>query len=179
MRTDLFDFDLPDERMALEPASPRDAARLLVVSPGPTASTSPPRQAAQGYARDPPAGPGLPKAILSDRVVRDLPELLRPGDVLVCNDTRVIRAALQGERARGDHRALIAFNLHRRIDESHWRAFARPAKRLAAGDRIRFGGTGRVCLLGTLEATISAIGASGEVELSFSLHGPYLDEAIA
>jgi S-adenosylmethionine:tRNA ribosyltransferase-isomerase len=183
MRTDLFDFDLPDDRIALEPAAPRDAARLLVVNPGPTASTSPPRQAAQGSERDPPSGanPGLPvpDVTLSDRAVRDLPELLRPGDVLVFNDTRVIRAALQGERARGDHRALIAFNLHRRIDQSRWRAFARPAKRLAAGDRISFGGAGRVCLLGTLEATVSAIGASGEVELSFSLHGPYLDEAIA
>ena len=114
-----------------------------------------------------------------DRLVRDLPDLLRPGDALVFNDTRVIRAALQGERLRGENRAQISFNLHKRIDESRWRAFARPAKRLAAGDRIRFGHDGRVCLLGTLDATVTEIGEAGEVELSFSLHGAYLDEAIA
>ena len=111
--------------------------------------------------------------------MRDLPDLLRPGDALVFNDTRVIRAALQGERVRGDSRAQISFNLHKRIDESRWRAFARPAKRLAVGDRIRFGHDGRVCLLGTLDATVAKIGEAGEVELSFSLHGAYLDEAIA
>jgi S-adenosylmethionine:tRNA ribosyltransferase-isomerase len=91
----------------------------------------------------------------------------------------VIRAALQGERWRGDNRAQISFNLHKRIDESRWRAFARPAKRLGIGDRIRFGHDGRVCLLGTLDATVTEIGEAGEVELSFSLHGAYLDEAIA
>jgi S-adenosylmethionine:tRNA ribosyltransferase-isomerase len=105
--------------------------------------------------------------------------LLRPGDALVLNDTRVIPAALQGERLRGEGRAHISFNLHKRLDESRWRAFARPAKRLAAGDRIRFGHDGRVCLLGTLDATVLGIGEGGEVELSFSLHGAYLDEAIA
>jgi S-adenosylmethionine:tRNA ribosyltransferase-isomerase len=111
--------------------------------------------------------------------VCDLPGLLRPGDALVFNDTRVIRAALQGERVRGENRAHISFNLHRRLDESRWRAFARPAKRLAAGDRIRFGHDGRVCLLGSLDATVTEVGDAGEVELSFSLHGAYLDEAIA
>jgi S-adenosylmethionine:tRNA ribosyltransferase-isomerase len=115
---------------------------------------------------------------LEDRVVRDLPELLRPGDALVLNDTRVIRAALTGERLRGENRATVAFNLHRRIDASRWRAFARPAKRLSPGDRIRFGNEGRVCLLGVLDATVAAVGEAGEVELSFNLHGAYLDEAI-
>jgi S-adenosylmethionine:tRNA ribosyltransferase-isomerase len=152
VRTDLFDFDLPEQAIALEPVSPRDAARLLVVRP--------------------------PRA-LEDRFVRDLPALLQPGDALVLNDTRVIRAALRGERARGENRATIDFNLHRRLDESRWRAFARPAKRLAVGDRVRFGHDGRVCLLGTLDATIAAVGEAGEVELSFSLQGAYLDEAIA
>ena len=165
MRTDLFDFDLPDAAIALEPASPRDAARLLVVHPS---SPSPRTTSAWGEG-----------TALEDRLVRDLPDLLRPGDALVFNDTRVIRAALQGERVRGENRAQIAFNLHKRIDESRWRAFARPAKRLATGDRIRFGHDGRVCLLGTLDASVSAIGEAGEVELSFSLHGAYLDEAIA
>jgi S-adenosylmethionine:tRNA ribosyltransferase-isomerase len=114
----------------------------------------------------------------ADRIVRDLPDLLRPGDALVFNDTRVIRAALYGERLRGESRALVHFNLHKRVDESRWRAFARPAKRLSVGDRIRFGNEGRVCLLGNLDATVANIGEAGEVELSFSLHGAYLDEAI-
>jgi len=155
MRTDLFDFDLPDECIALTPAVPRDAARLLVVRPVPRAA------------------PEFPP-----RIVRDLPHLLRPGDALVFNDTRVIRAALYGERLRGESRAQIFFNLHKRVDESRWRAFARPAKRLSVGDRIRFGNEGRVCLLGNLDATVADTGEAGEVELSFSLHGAYLDEAI-
>jgi S-adenosylmethionine:tRNA ribosyltransferase-isomerase len=150
MRTDLFDFDLPDDRIALEPVTPRDAARLLVVRVG----------------------------RLEDARVRDLPTLLQPGDTLAFNDTKVIRAALTGERLRGDARAVVSFNLHKRIDEHRWRAFARPAKRLALGDRIHFGHDGRVCLLGTLEARVNEIGDAGEVELAFSLHGPFLDEAI-
>ena len=95
------------------------------------------------------------RTAFDDRIVRDLPDLLRPGDALVFNDTRVIRAALQGERLRGEARARVAFNLHKRVDESRWRAFARPAKRLAVGDRIRFGNEGRVCLLGNLDATVA------------------------
>jgi S-adenosylmethionine:tRNA ribosyltransferase-isomerase len=79
---------------------------------------------------------------------------------------------------RGSNRAVVSFNLHKRLDADRWLAFARPAKRLAAGDRIRFGHDGRVCLLGTLDATVARVGEAGEVELAFSLHGPYLDEAI-
>jgi S-adenosylmethionine:tRNA ribosyltransferase-isomerase len=161
VRTDLFDFDLPDDRIALEPISPRDASRLLVVRP-PSPS---PRLRGEG-------------TMFEDRHVRDLPALLRAGDALVFNDTRVIRAALKGERLRGGNRAVVAFNLHKRLDESRWLAFARPSKRLAIGDRIRFGHEGRVCLLGVLDATVSTIGEAGEVELSFNLHGAYLDEAI-
>jgi S-adenosylmethionine:tRNA ribosyltransferase-isomerase len=194
MRTDLFDFDLPESAIALEPATPRDAARLLVVrppsphtlreSPSPLrggvrggGQRQPPEQAAAPHPNPLPAeerGEGI-----DDRTVRDLPDLLRAGDALVFNDTRVIRAALQGQRLRGENRAHISFNLHKRVDESRWRAFARPAKRLSPGDRIRFGNEGRVCLLGNLDATVSEIGDAGEVELSFSLHGAYLDEAIA
>ena len=150
MRTDLFDFELPDGRIALEPATPRDGAKLLVVGPG-----------------------GM-----EDRSVRDLPGLLRPGDALVFNDTRVIRAALEGERTRGEASARVSFNLHKRVDESRWRAFARPAKRLAVGDHIRFGHDGRVCFLGTLDATVTEVRGDGEVELSFSMHSAYLDQAI-
>src|SRR5262245_3829940 len=160
MKADLFDFELPEDHIGLEPACPRDAARLLVVRP----DTAPP--------------PGGEVARFTDSSMRQLPDFLRPGDALVLNDTRVIRAALTGERLRGEQRATVAFNLHKRLDESRWLAFARPAKRLKPGDRLRFGHDGRVCLLGQLEATIAVVGAAGEVELSFSLHGPYLDEAI-
>jgi S-adenosylmethionine:tRNA ribosyltransferase-isomerase len=155
MRTADFDFDLPEERIALHPADPRDSARLLVVRP-----------------RD-----AVP---LVDRVVGDLPDLLRRGDVLVVNDTRVIPAALEGVRVRGPHETPVSFNLIKRLDESRWRAFAQPARRLQAGDRIRFGAEadGRVCLLGTLNATVVAKGENGEVELGFSFHGAFLDEAI-
>jgi S-adenosylmethionine:tRNA ribosyltransferase-isomerase len=115
--------------------------------------------------------------MLEDRIVRDLPELLRPGDALVFNDTRVIPAALEGERIRDEACARVSINLIKRIDESLWRAFARPAKRLAVGDLIRFGKEARVCLLGSLEATVAAKGEAGEVELSFNLHGGILGEA--
>src|SRR5512139_2833021 len=127
MRVSDFDFDLPPERIALRPASPRDSSKLLVV-----------RQ--QG---------------LEDRVFRELPGLLRAGDVLVFNDTRVIPAALSGHRfGRGGTTPRIEALLHMRLDGHRWKAFVRPAKKLAAGDRVRFGGEGRVCLLGTLDATV-------------------------
>ncbi len=154
MRTDLFDFELPSERIALRPIAPRDAARLLVVRPG-----------------------GVPK--LEDCVVRDLPDLLQPGDALVVNDTKVIPARLKGRRiGRGDTEPKIEATLHRRIDGSHWLAFARPGKRLDVGDVIRFGTEGRVCFLGELDATVQAKGEGGEVTLAFTLDGAVLDEAI-
>ena len=159
MRTDLFDFDLPERLIALRPATPRDSARLLVVTPSTGGDSS--------------------NLTLADRTVCDLPDLLRPGDVLVFNDTKVIAAALSGSRTRNGATAHIDINLVERIDESRWRAFARPAKRLQVGDRIRFGSQGRVCFAGELDAMIAARGESGEVELAFSLHGAYLDEAIA
>src|SRR6476659_2681300 len=143
MRTDLFDFELPDSAIALRPVEPRDAARLLVVHPVKGSS-----------ARD--------DADLADRSVRDLPGLLNPGDALVFNDTRVIRAALSGIRMRGEAQAKVDFNLTKQLSESVWRAFARPAKRLEKGDRIRFGYSGEACLLGSLEATVAAKGEAGE-----------------
>lgn len=153
MRTDLFDFELPERCIALTPANPRDTARMLVVGSG-----------------------GTPE----DWGVRDLPKLLRPGDVLVFNDTRVIPAALSGERVRGEATARVSFNLTKRVSESRWRALARPAKRLAVGDRLRLGtgGGGEMCLLTSLDATVSAKGEEGEVELAFDLSGPDLDAAI-
>jgi S-adenosylmethionine:tRNA ribosyltransferase-isomerase len=153
MRTDLFDFDLPPERIALRPVAPRDAARLLVVRSG--------------------ANPEL-----DDRTVRDLPELLRSGDVIVVNDTKVIPARLKGRRiGRGTEPAIEA-TLHRRLDGSRWRAFVKPAKRLATGDVVRFGEEGKVCFLGQLDATVEEKGEGGEVTLSFAFHGPVLDQAI-
>jgi S-adenosylmethionine:tRNA ribosyltransferase-isomerase len=189
MRTDLFDFDLPDDRIALAPASPRDAARLLVVkggvASGELASGAPSRHSpfpTRHPRLEPEQGEPEEGIHLQDRHIADLPALLRPGDALVVNDTRVIRAALSGERVRGANRAAVSFNLHKRLDGHRWLAFARPAKRLATGDRVLFGhgadNDGRVCLLGTLEATVARVGEAGEVELAFSLHGAYLDEAI-
>jgi len=152
MRTDFFDFDLPPERIALRPARPRDAARLLVVRPG------------------------IP---LEDRVVRDLPDLLRPGDQLVVNDTRVIPASLHGRRIGRGPETAIAANLVKRLDGSRWVAFVKPGKRLAVGDMVRFGDEGKVCFLGQLDAAVEAKEESGEVTLAFSFHGPVLDQAIA
>jgi len=108
MRVDLFDFDLPTDRIALRPARPRDSARLLHV-----------------------AGEGP----FDDRRVSDLPQLLRKGDVLVFNDTRVIPAQLEGRRGE----ARIGATLHKRIDLRRWQAFVRNAKRLHPGDVIAFG----------------------------------------
>jgi S-adenosylmethionine:tRNA ribosyltransferase-isomerase len=154
MRTDLFDFDLPPERIALRPASPRDAARLLVVRPG-----------------------GAPE--FEDRGVRDLPELLRAGDALVVNDTKVIPARLTGRRIGRGAQAGIEVTLTKRLDGSRWHAFVKGAKKLEPGDTIRFGEEGKVCFLGQLDATVEAKGEGGEVTLAFAFQGPVLDQAIA
>jgi S-adenosylmethionine:tRNA ribosyltransferase-isomerase len=159
MRTDLFDFELPESAIALYPAAPRDSARLLVVHP-----------VKGGCARD--------DADLEDKSVRDLPSLLQPGDALVFNDTKVIPAALSGVRVRGEMRAKVDFNLTKRVAENSWRAFARPAKRLEAGDRVHFGQSEDTCMLGALDATVAAKGDAGEVELAFDLTGDALDAAI-
>ena len=106
MRVDLFDFDLPPHLIALRPARPRDSARLLLVEGG----------------------------RISDRQVLDLPGLLRPGDVLLFNDTKVIPAQLEGRRGE----ARIGVTLHKREGPRSWWAFVRNAKRLHVGDRIDF-----------------------------------------
>ncbi|MGZ8359003.1 MAG: tRNA preQ1(34) S-adenosylmethionine ribosyltransferase-isomerase QueA [Allosphingosinicella sp.] len=113
MKVGLFDFDLPADRIALRPAAPRDSARLLQV-----------------------AGEGI-----SDHLVSELPRLLRRGDTLVFNDTRVIPAQLEGRRGE----ARIGATLHKREGPRGWRAFIRNAKRLHEGDRVDFGeGVGAV-----------------------------------
>ena len=147
MRVSDFDFELPEERIALRPARPRDAARLLHVNA---------------------------KGELADRGVRDLPAILREGDLMVFNDTRVIPAALNGTRpARavgGGGDVAVEVNLHKRVDASTWRAFVRPAKRLRVGDVIRFG---------ELEAEITGKSEGGDTRLRFNRAGAGLDEAIA
>lgn len=110
MKVDLFDFELPPELIALRPAVPRDAARMLFVE-------------------------GTQKP-LRDLTVCDLPAILRKGDVLVFNDTRVIPAQLEGRRGE----AKIGATLHKRVDLRRWQAFVRNAKRLRDGDRVEFGG---------------------------------------
>src|ERR1700734_793251 len=152
MRTDLFDFELPSDNIALRPASPRDSARLLVV------------QADGG---------------LHDRTVAHLPLLLAPGDQLVVNDTKVISAQLRGRRIGRDTEPKIEATLIKRLDGSRWQALVKPAKKLSQGDVVRFGNEGKVCLLGHLDAEVEEKGEDGAVTLSFSFHGPALDAAVA
>src|SRR6202021_1959116 len=152
MRTDLFDFELPAERIALRPAQPRDAARLLVVEPG---------------------------ARLHDRVVSDLPQWLKAGDQLVVNDTKVISAQLRGRRIGRETEPKNDATLINSVYWPRWQALGNPPKKLARGDVVRFGNEGRVCLLGHLDAEVEDKGEDGAVTLSFSFHGPALDSAIA
>ncbi|WAP68812.1 tRNA preQ1(34) S-adenosylmethionine ribosyltransferase-isomerase QueA [Jiella pelagia] len=158
MRVDLFDFELPEERIALRPAVPREAARLLHVGDG---------------------------GGLADRHVRDLPEMLQPGDVLVFNDTKVIPARLSGLRRRegaadGEGVARIEATLHMRLSPERWKAFVRPAKRVRVGDRIVFGAERETaCAMASLVGVVEERGEGGEATLCFELSGPALDEAIA
>ncbi len=157
MRVDQFDFKLPEDRIALRPASPRESARLLAVGADGT---------------------------LGDRHVGDLPSLLEPGDVLVFNDTRVIPAQLEGVRQRpdardGEGRARISATLHMRVAPDRWRAFLRPAKRVRVGDHLAFGPDETDGLSGTLDAAVEDRGDDGEATLHFDRSGPALDQAIA
>ena len=151
MRVDLFDFDLPEDKIALRPTEPREAARLLVVR----------------------------GAALEDARVGDLPTFLRPGDVLVVNDAKVIPAQLFGTRRRGDFVARIEATLHKREDSYRWRAFVRPAKKLKIGETIVFGGPAEsaACQADALRATVEAKD-EGECLLAFNLSGPALDDAL-
>jgi S-adenosylmethionine:tRNA ribosyltransferase-isomerase len=184
MRTSLFDFELPPDRIALRPVAPRDAARLLVVRPPHTPFI--PAQAgiqttqARANSTWVPASAGTNGEVLEDRAITDLPNLLRPGDCLVVNDSKVIAARLTGRRiGRGASEPAIEATLHKRLDGSRWRAFILGAKKVQVGDTLRFGTEGRVCFLGELDAQVSQKDQGGEVTLSFSFHGPVLDQAIA
>ncbi|WP_428152222.1 tRNA preQ1(34) S-adenosylmethionine ribosyltransferase-isomerase QueA [Brevundimonas sp.] len=151
MKTADFDFDLPEDRIALRPAEPRDSARLLVVRDGD----------------------------LADHVISDLPDFLRPGDALVFNDTRVIPARLSGVRERpnpvvggpeGETLTVeVEATLHHRDAPDVWSAFMKPGKRIKPGDRIVFQ---------TLSATVEAKHDDGLITLRFDLTGPALDDAI-
>ncbi|MEJ8475946.1 tRNA preQ1(34) S-adenosylmethionine ribosyltransferase-isomerase QueA [Roseibium algae] len=157
MRVDLFDFDLPNERIALRPARPRDSARMLVVRPGGDRE-------------------------LTDAGVSDLADCLEPGDALVFNDTKVIPAQLEGTRTRGDAVAKISATLHLRAGDDRWWVFVRPAKKLVMGDVIRF--VGDVCAdaavdsSGFLEATVAEKRDAGETLLVFDRSGSALDDGI-
>jgi S-adenosylmethionine:tRNA ribosyltransferase-isomerase len=147
MDVSLFDFELPEAQIALRPAFPRDSARLMVVE-------------ADGS--------------LAHRTMRDLPDYLEAGDALLVNDTRVIPARLHGQRLRAAGPAKIEILLHRRLGQDRFSVLARPARKLAAGDRIVFGD-----LEAPLEAQVIARGENGEAEIRFALSGAALDAAIA
>ena len=137
MRTDDFDFDLPRALIAQHPVEPRDRARLLHVG-----------------------------RRLEDRHVGDLPDLLRPGDLLVTNDTKVIPARLAGKRGT----AAVEVTLHQTLDASTWKAFARPARKLSFGDRIDFAPG--------FTAEVTEKGEAGEVTLRFGYSGAALLAAL-
>src|SRR5579862_1809837 len=140
MHLDDFDFDLPRELITDKPAEPRDSARLLVV---PTASG------------------------VAERHIGPLPELLRPGDILVCNDTKVIPARLVGTRGL----ATVEITLAHDLGGGNWQAYAKGARRLHTGDRIDFAeGFG---------AEVIAKEAEGPVVLRFALEGEAFAEALA
>jgi S-adenosylmethionine:tRNA ribosyltransferase-isomerase len=138
MRVDDFDFSLPADLIAERPASPRDASRLLVVGDR-----------------------------LADRAMRDLPHLLRAGDVLVVNDTRVIPARLIGSRGA----ARVAITLHRDLGGGTWRAFAKGAKKLKPGDRIEFADD--------FAARVLDKHAEGDVTLGFDRDGEAFSAALS
>ena len=138
MKVDLFDFELPRERIAEHPANPRDAARMLDLS-----------------------GEGM-----QDRIVRDLPDILRPGDLLISNDTRVIPARLFGKR--GD--AKVEVTLHKQEGLGTWVAFAKPAKKLRIGETFKVNDE--------FEAEVLAKKDGGEVTLRFNKSGADLIAAL-
>jgi S-adenosylmethionine:tRNA ribosyltransferase-isomerase len=136
-----FDFALPTDCIAQHPARPRDAARLLQVA----------------------------RVRLYDRVVRDLPDLLRPGDIVVANDTRVIPAQLTARRGA----ARVGITLDRPRRDGVWHALARNARRLHVGDDLRFEGVDE------LRATVQQRDSDGGVALSFNLSGEPFAAALA
>lgn len=146
-----FDFHLPEDRIALHPANPRDASRLLVVRGG----------------------------ALEDRIFRELPNLLRAGDLLIFNDTKVIPARLNGRRVRGENEIAFEALLAKRLAEDCWQAFAKPGKRLKPGDSVAFGPHNPACEAASLAAAVIEKNEDGLVSFRFEKSGVFLDEAIA
>ncbi len=156
MRVDEFDFHLPNERIALRPAVPRDASRMLVVGK-------------EG------------KGELADASFNQLDQFLRPGDALVFNDTKVIPAQLEGYRLRIidgiEHRAKASITLHMKVDERTWLGFAKGSKKLSAGDRLYF--EPAESSFSPLKGSIISKGEGGEVKIEFDRAGAELDAAFA
>src|SRR5262249_17996949 len=117
--------------------------------------------------------------VLRDGHVSNLPDWLGPGDQLVVNDTKVISAQLKGRRIGRETEPKIEATLIKRLDGSRWQALVKPPKKPAPGGPLPFRHGGKVCLLGHIDAEVEAKGTEGEVTLSFSFHGPALDQAIA
>ncbi|NIY77411.1 tRNA preQ1(34) S-adenosylmethionine ribosyltransferase-isomerase QueA [Thalassospira sp. HF15] len=138
MKVDLFDFELPRDRIAEHPANPRDAARMLDLSGSGTV----------------------------DRIVRELPDVLRPGDLLISNDTRVIPARLFGKRGE----AKVEVTLHKQEGLGTWVAFAKPAKKLRIGEIFKVNDT--------FEAEVLDKKDGGEVTLRFNKSGADLIAAL-
>ncbi|WP_182086985.1 tRNA preQ1(34) S-adenosylmethionine ribosyltransferase-isomerase QueA [Aureimonas sp. ME7] len=157
MKVDLFDFELPEERVALRPALPRESAKLLHV---------------------------LASGELRDRHVGDLSSLLRDGDVLVFNDTKVIPAQLFGHRFRsGSDGATtdvaVQATLHMRTAEDQWKAFVRPGRRIREGDKLEFRASSAASADGSVLAAIVVAKDGSEVDLQFEVTGAELDRRIA
>ncbi len=155
MRVDGFDFELPNELIALRPAVPRDASRMLVVN--------------HGY-----------KGAIADAKFTHLIEYLRPGDALVFNDTKVIPAQLEGRRVRMidgiAHEAKASITLHMKMNDRTWLGFAKGSKKLKPDDRLVFASIYNSSIL---EATIRSKGEAGEIEIVFDVAGADLDTALA
>ena len=147
MRVDLFDFDLPEELIALRPATPRDASLMLVVRSGES---------------------------MGETTTGDLADLLQPGDALVFNDTKVIPAQLTGVRERNGSIAHIGVTLHMRMSSDTWAGFVKGAKKLKVSDRVSFGDEAGD---GVLWASVIDKGEAGEITFQFDVSGETLDEA--
>ena len=128
MKTSLFDFELPEDRIAVHPVSPRDSAKLLMITPD----------------------------SLNDRHIKDLPDILKPGDVMVFNDTRVIPAQLNGMRGN----VAIEMTLHKYLGGKCWHAFARPGKRLRIDDIIN--------ISNNFSCTLKAKYETGEITIEWN-----------
>ena len=149
MHVNLFNFDLPESRIALRPVSPRDSAKMLVVE-----------------GKD-----------FLDRQVTDITNYFRKGDAIVVNDTKVIPAQLQGVRIRDGVTAQVLATLHTRLSPDRWLCFVKGAKKLKPKDRIRFGVGNTHC--GSLDCQVIAKHDSGDVELQFDLSGAAFDKKLA